>query len=89
MSLPDEKPMPSKDEAEPPAERDFRRMLEDYANDLRMLMAQLRRKLHDAGWKGKSLRNCERKRSSFRKNSTKPLAPALFKAHSFVIAARR
>jgi len=45
MSLPDEKPMPSKDEAEPPAERDFRRMLED-ANDLRMLMAQLRRKLH-------------------------------------------
>ena len=45
MSLPDEKPIPSKDEAEPPAERDFRRMLED-ANDLRMLMAQLRRKLH-------------------------------------------
>jgi hypothetical protein len=46
MSLPDEKPIPSKDEAEPPAERDFRRMLEDYANDLRMLMAQIRRKLH-------------------------------------------
>ena len=54
-------------------------MLEDYANDLRMLIAQLHRSSIDAGWKGKSLRDSERKRSSFRKNSTKPLAPVLLK----------
>jgi hypothetical protein len=47
MNSPDEKPPPSAEEAKPPPViTAFRRMLEDFAKDLRAIIAKLRRKLN-------------------------------------------